>query len=303
MRIGTPLATPAVTAPEPTTYESSGVGLRPELVAPAIVLAPWGAMDLEGGSFLIGRLPECDICLNDELVSRMHARISVDSGRVVVEDLHSTNGVFVNRRRIQQHVVARDGDRLLVGSTELSLFQSPQMGEPRPQRRSSPPIGIPLARIHARAEPATVAPPAGPTTAKHNALELIGALADRLAADGSIQEAAEVISEHLRSVQRGAIAGLVVTEPQVVLASQYALRLARWTSRASWVDYVVELHLATATMVNQEIAVALSTAMERFSSFDRGLLAYYVEQQRRRHRGLDSAARQRLEALHALASS
>jgi hypothetical protein len=309
MRIGTPLATPAVPPPEQSADSITGGAQRPELTAPAVVLAPWGAMELEAGSFLIGRLPECDICVNDELVSRMHARVSVQDGHVLVEDLHSTNGVFVNRRRIQQHVAARDGDRLLVGSTELSLFQS-RPAEPSVPRRPSPPVGTPLARLRPapvppapRSEPTTALLPPAPQTTKHNALQLIGALADRLAADGSVQEAAEVLSEHLRGMQRGAIAGLVVVEGQVSLASQYALRLARWTSRPSWVDYVVELHLATGAMMTPDITGEFGVAAERFPTFDRSLLAYYVEQQRRRRPLLTNAERQRLDALHALASS
>jgi pSer/pThr/pTyr-binding forkhead associated (FHA) protein len=88
------------------------------------VITPQGDMELGQGSLLIGRLPECDVLLNDTLVSRMHARISVQGDSVVVEDLHSTNGVYVNGVRVGHSTVLCEGDRILIGTTEFSLFES-----------------------------------------------------------------------------------------------------------------------------------------------------------------------------------
>ena len=81
-------------------------------------------MELREGSLLAGRLPECDVMIDDGLVSRMHARISVRDDSVVVEDLHSTNGVYVNGARITHSALLREGDRLLIGTTEISLFEA-----------------------------------------------------------------------------------------------------------------------------------------------------------------------------------
>jgi pSer/pThr/pTyr-binding forkhead associated (FHA) protein len=298
--------------------------MRPHLLrSPVIVLTPWGAIELGQGSLLIGRLPECDICLNDDLVSRMHARISIQDDAVVIEDLHSTNGIYVNRGRVQQQIKAREGDRLLIGSTELSIFQAQEEpGDSHPAQRSSnapssalaatqPPARssalqdntptVRPARSSARASresrPTAPAPPA-PTTTKSSALQLIGGLADRLAADGSLQEAAEVLSEHLKGIQRGAIAGLAITDAQVACASQYALRLARWTSRVGWVEYVIELHLSASALMTEAVRVELELALDRFPTFDRGLLQYYVEQQRQRpHPTEDELARLSMLAL------
>src|SRR5690349_20264069 len=122
----TPLATPVVPAPKSKPDDDSvrEARQRPELVAPVTVITPLGDFELNVGSILIGRLPECDVNLDDGLISRMHARISVQSDAVVVEDLHSTNGVYVNGLRVGHSTVLREGDRILVGTTELSLFES-----------------------------------------------------------------------------------------------------------------------------------------------------------------------------------
>jgi len=100
--------------------------------APVSIITPVSEVELREGSLLAGRLPECDVMIDDGLVSRMHARISVRDDSVVVEDLHSTNGVYVNGARITHSALLREGDRLLLGTTEISLFEA------RPDARVAP---------------------------------------------------------------------------------------------------------------------------------------------------------------------
>lgn len=71
-------------------------------------------------STVIGRLPECDITLDDPSVSRRHARLTGERGRWRVEDLGSTNGVKVNGEAVEQRDLA-DGDRLELGSVHLAF--------------------------------------------------------------------------------------------------------------------------------------------------------------------------------------
>jgi DNA-binding winged-HTH domains len=76
---------------------------------------------LEEGSNLLGRDPRCDVWLDASRVSREHARISVASaaGRVVLEDVGSTNGTVVNRTAVNELVTLADGDVIELGSVEL----------------------------------------------------------------------------------------------------------------------------------------------------------------------------------------
>jgi DNA-binding winged helix-turn-helix (wHTH) protein len=78
---------------------------------------------LAEGDNVIGRHPECHIWLDESGVSRRHARIHVDSmtGRVVLEDLHSTNGTCVRLTPIAAPYVLTDGDVLQIGSVELTF--------------------------------------------------------------------------------------------------------------------------------------------------------------------------------------
>lgn len=97
------------------------------------VLAPTGraSLRIEGGDLhgrrfaiaegaLIGRLPECDVTLEDPSVSRRHARLQREDGAWVVEDLGSTNGLKVNGRDVRRAELAH-GDLVCLGSVELKF--------------------------------------------------------------------------------------------------------------------------------------------------------------------------------------
>lgn len=71
----------------------------------------------------IGRDPQNDIVLDDRRVSRKHTEIRLRLGRYTLYDLQSTNGTYVNGRRVAEVVLA-DGDRIAVGGVELQFRAS-----------------------------------------------------------------------------------------------------------------------------------------------------------------------------------
>ena len=66
----------------------------------------------------IGRAPRADFIVDAALVSRLHCRISATHDTLEVVDLSSTNGTFVNDKRVKNARLAA-GDRLRVGRVEL----------------------------------------------------------------------------------------------------------------------------------------------------------------------------------------
>lgn len=70
---------------------------------------------------IIGRAEKCHLVLEDSYVSQMHARIFTRDGVVMVEDLGSTNGTYVNRRRITSPTELQRGDRVKIGKTVLEM--------------------------------------------------------------------------------------------------------------------------------------------------------------------------------------
>lgn len=72
------------------------------------------------GATVIGRLPECDVTLDDAAVSRRHARVTSDGVEYQVEDLGSTNGVRLNGSPVTRAVL-RDGDQLDFGGVRFTF--------------------------------------------------------------------------------------------------------------------------------------------------------------------------------------
>lgn len=72
------------------------------------------------GELTVGRAGGCAIALpEDTYVSSLHARVFVADGQVLVEDLGSTNGTFLNQAKVTAAVPLKKGDRLQVGNTAL----------------------------------------------------------------------------------------------------------------------------------------------------------------------------------------
>ncbi len=74
-----------------------------------------------GEGMVIGRAAECQVCLEDEFASHLHSRISLSQGGYLIEDLGSTNGTYVNGRKINYPVELRNGDRIKIGKTILEF--------------------------------------------------------------------------------------------------------------------------------------------------------------------------------------
>jgi S1-C subfamily serine protease len=73
------------------------------------------------GRFVVGRDDACNLTLDDTKVSRRHAYLQEVDGQVEVGDLGSSNGTFVNGRRIEQPVTLAPGDSLRIGGSTLRI--------------------------------------------------------------------------------------------------------------------------------------------------------------------------------------
>lgn len=78
---------------------------------------------LSGQRIVLGRAESCDVVLSDSSVSSEHARLSLDADGWRVVNLLSTNGTFVNDKRVSNDVL-KHGDRLRLGRVEF-VFQEP----------------------------------------------------------------------------------------------------------------------------------------------------------------------------------
>jgi hypothetical protein len=69
----------------------------------------------------LGRAAGCHIPIDDSYASQVHARVFQRDGTWYVEDLGSTNGTYLNRRRVAGPMVIKRRDRLQIGNTVLEM--------------------------------------------------------------------------------------------------------------------------------------------------------------------------------------
>ncbi len=77
--------------------------------------------ELGRAPFEVGRATKNDLAIDQEEVSRHHARISYDGQQYKVSDLASTNGTFVNDRAVKDHVL-QDGDQVRIGRAIMKFM-------------------------------------------------------------------------------------------------------------------------------------------------------------------------------------
>ena len=103
------------------------------------------AFDLNKPVVTIGREAGNDIVLEDPQVSRQHARLMLQGASYVIEDLGSTNGSFVNGRRVMTPTPLNPGDKLGLGDTVVLEVQGglgageTVVGRGQPQPMTPPP--------------------------------------------------------------------------------------------------------------------------------------------------------------------
>ena len=102
--------------------------------------------------FVVGREADCDLTLVEEKVSRHHASLErLPDGRDQVRDLGSTNGTFVDGRRISEPVALRGGEELRFGDATLLVEPEPRGAAPTAVAPAQPPVAPAPAPPRARA--------------------------------------------------------------------------------------------------------------------------------------------------------
>jgi hypothetical protein len=111
-------------APNRSRRQARGGGRRAARASRLVVLEPKAhkghAWDL-AGELTIGRAAGCQITLDDSYVSQLHARAFLRDGVAYIEDLGSTNGTYLNTRKVSAAVPMQRGDKLKIGSTVMEV--------------------------------------------------------------------------------------------------------------------------------------------------------------------------------------
>jgi pSer/pThr/pTyr-binding forkhead associated (FHA) protein len=118
--------------PAPASGSARGQSTSPKSMARKVKKAPKRAVIVEGSSssgkifelgqeLTIGRADKCHVVLDDTYVSQVHARIFSRGDSYFLEDLGSTNGTYLNRKRVGGATELQRGDRVKIGKTVLEM--------------------------------------------------------------------------------------------------------------------------------------------------------------------------------------
>jgi hypothetical protein len=271
-------------------------------------------LEMAPGTFVIGRSADCQLSLDDPLVSRRHALLLVGEDAVFVEDAGSRNGVIVNGNKIPGRTKLADGDRITIGTQDMVISA---IAQPEPTRKpwmntpnQGPPtlVTMPIAaRSDPPLKPSGLSSPPEESTFERprrgEALRLLGGVADKALALGNPEGAERLLQNGLAEILGDAKNGREVTPEAMELAARFAARLASGTGKGSWGDYVVELHRARAALPPSTIVDELYVAARKMKGFDLSGLRGWLEELRARAGSLTPNERfvlQRLEGLEKL---
>src|SRR4051812_27304665 len=87
----------------------------------------------------IGRVQGNDIVLPKGNVSKRHARIVLKDGKFIIVDLKSTNGTYVNGRKITSPLVVKDSDKIYIGDFIVGVDEAASEGDGQSETTTSPP--------------------------------------------------------------------------------------------------------------------------------------------------------------------
>ena len=281
------------------------------------------------GQFVIGRSAECQLALDDPLVSRRHALLTVRTDSVTVEDLGSRNGVRVNDLKIEGRLEVTHGDKITIGSQEMVLEGSPEENIiPVPESIAfgttrattlTPQIAAMMQREDLREEPwsesttpgVALGFPSSRTPSlgvqqpdrRVTALSFIGSLADKALTMGRAEEAERILHRSLNELLDRSQTGAIPPNEVAAKAAMYAAKLATATGKGSWIEYIFALYTCTEQLVPGSVVDELYSSVRKVKSLDMTLLRNYVESLRKRSAQLGPSERfvlQRLEGLERL---
>ncbi len=264
--------------------------------------------DVQTQPIVIGRSAVCQLVLDDALVSRRHAQVLLLDDAVVVEDLESVNGVYVNGERVDRRRELQPGDRVVIGKQEMVVHGRTRTAPPaaRTMRFSAETLtGVDAQSFGARPTLAEPMPTEDDATREGDALELLGGVADKVLALGRGEEAEKILSSYLTNMLESAERGTV--EPKTAEKGVgYAVKLAGATGKGSWVDYAFNLFKVLKRPLPGEVVDELYSVLRRVSGVNLAGLRDYVAVLRGVRANFGPADRfltQRIEGLERLASS
>lgn len=225
-------------------------------------------LEVPEGEFVIGRSSRCQLSIDDPLISRQHAVLTIRGGQATVEDLSSRNGITVNGKRISGVTPLLDGDSITVGTQLMTIHgvAAPDAGRPKRSELQTMQTAAWLEpNDETNADDTRISPSpfkVAPDT-RVNELTLVGAVAEKALAMGRQEDALRLLERPLKDILQRNLREPSLDAQLAQRAVGLAMKLASTTNRADWVDFIFELYTARRELLPQAVVDELYTVLRR----------------------------------------
>jgi pSer/pThr/pTyr-binding forkhead associated (FHA) protein len=263
--------------------------------------------ELVPGVTVVGRGDGCQLVLDDPLISRRHACFVVDDRDVVLKDLGSTNGVLVNGVRVEELQVIVPGDHITIGHHDAELCWVPFSAVERDRSLPRPSVR-PAAdtMVDQRAPGRPIDSWESESTEAARVLEMLAGVAEKAFELGRDADAERILKRPLEMLLERVESSGRIDAREAGEAALLAVRLARATGHANWIDFVFRLFLALGKLLPSSVVDELHIAVRAAPGVSLSDFRRYLELLRGLSQGLGPAERflvRRLEGLEGVLAS
>jgi hypothetical protein len=276
--------------------------------------------DLSRGATLIGRSSECQVTIEDPLVSRQHARIVINGDEALLEDLGSRNGVKLNGSSIAKATPLRDGDRLRIGTQELVFcrVEAPASQDAKTTgflrhctacRLPYPREMVACPSCGASEQPKeeeTLSGQFGATSQGAWSVQLLVEVLEKALVLGRTADAERMLRRATAQVEERLMTGDRVDAKQLQALSVAAAKMSLDLGDATWGSWIAQIHRRMSTVPAGPVIDSFAGLIERFPEEIGAALGDLASHCRRAVTSLteeDARSLARLEQLRAGASS
>jgi hypothetical protein len=246
--------------------------------------------DLPRGITVIGRSLDCNLTIEDPLVSRQHARIVVDEEGAAVEDMGSRNGVRVNGASVRGVAALQDGDRVRIGTQDFVFCRVDPAGKAHskttgvlrlcakcrlPYPREMP--ACPNCEATEQTDEETLSGSFGAENQTAWSVQLLVEALERALTLGRVSDAERIVRRASAQVEElVAAGGAVDTKALAGLASQAAATTLA-TNDPTWVLWAIDIYRRTDRVPPAEVVEKIGEAGAKHPSVVRGALHALLE--------------------------
>ncbi len=231
-------------------------------------------IDVHRGVTFIGRSPDCQVTIEDPLVSRQHARVVIDDSGARIEDLKSRNGVRVNGQPVKGGAHIKDGDRLRIGTQELVFCEIAEGSGPVAAARTTgflrhcarcrmpypqELLACPSCGETMQLEEDTMTGQLGGDTSRSWGLQLLLEVLDKALALGRATDAVRALQRILVQIEERIVAGERLEPKQLDEVAMSACTVATATRDASQLIAVMRVYPRSNLIPSPAVIEALGT--------------------------------------------